>query len=96
MRFRRREPYRWRKGKWFIDDHPAPKKERTWTLKLALIILGGYSMLMTASWIFQTGTEDGYEKGRLRGYEIGLQVGKESITCPQAWQTTMAAPTIID
>lgn len=95
MRFRRREPYRWRKGKWFIEPQQAPK-ERTWTLKLGLIILGIYSLFMTGSEVYRAGTDDGYEKGRLSGYEIGLKRGKESITCPTPWQTTMAAPIRID
>ncbi len=96
MRFRRREPYRWRKGKWFIADQPKPKKERTWTLKLGLLILGGYSLFMTGNEVYRVGGENGYQKGRLRGYELGLEAGKARVVCPKPWQTTMAAPSIID
>ena len=96
LRFRRREPYRWRKGDWFIDSRPKPEKTRTWTLKLGLLILGAYSLFMTGNEIYRQAADEGYEKGRIRGYEIGLQRGKESITCPKPWQTTMAAPLTID
>lgn len=93
-KFRRREPYRWRKGDWFLDERP--KKERTWTLKLALLVLGAYSLVLTADQIYREGADDGYDKGRLRGYNVGFAAGKQSVTCPRPWVVTMAAPAIID
>ncbi len=85
--------FRFRKGNWFLDERP---KERKWILYLGIIILGAYSLFMTGNEIYRQATAIGYDEGRLRGYELGLKKGKESITCPTPWQTTMAAPLIID
>ena len=87
----------WRKPRrrknWFKDERP---KERKWILHLGIILLGGYALFMSGNEVYRMAAEDGYDKGRLRGYEVGLQRGKASITCPQPWQTTMAAPLIIN
>lgn len=82
-----------RRKNWFLDERP---KERKWLLHLGVILLGGYGLFMTGNEVHRVGAEDGYNKGRLRGYEVGYQRGQESMTCPQPWQTTMAAPSIID
>jgi len=94
MRFRRREPYRWRKGDWFLDK--KSKKVRTWPLKLGIILLGGYSLFMTGNEIYRAANEEGYERGINKGYRAGHKAGQESVACPQPWQTSMAAPAIID
>ncbi len=85
--------YRVRKGNWFLDERP---KERKWLRNLGILILGAYALFMTANEIYREGAEDGYNQGRLRGYEVGKKEGVKSVVCPRPWLVTLAAPTIID